>query len=216
MRHAGGAGGAQGTTRTGDGRWLTSSTSCSSPLAQLRPRWPGVVDQFGAGAVDFITADTLVEDEDNWRFAREVVARLGCEWIRLADGRTPRQAGRDVRCVPDYPVGRLLAHPQQNCSKGQGPETHDPADFHCLPRVRLDRAAPFQRGGRPLGTVDSAGTAHPAAVPVVASQLLDLFRERGIEPPPLRLWLRAPNCGGACVWRLANLWSLLLQVARPR
>src|SRR6185503_17194403 len=32
---------------------------------------------------------------------RDVVAALGCEWVVLADGRTPMQAGRDARVVPN-------------------------------------------------------------------------------------------------------------------
>jgi hypothetical protein len=48
-----------------------------------------VVEEHGAESVDLLTADTLVEDADNWRFAREVVALLGARWTILADGRTP-------------------------------------------------------------------------------------------------------------------------------
>ena len=52
--------------------------------------------------VVLLTADTAVEDEDNWRFAREVVADLGSpEWVVLRDGRTPMQVGRDRSCVPN-------------------------------------------------------------------------------------------------------------------
>lgn len=59
-----------------------------------------VVNQHGSADVVLLTADTRREYEDNWRFAREVADRLGCEWVRLADGRTPMEAGRDQRCVP--------------------------------------------------------------------------------------------------------------------
>ena len=49
-----------------------------------------------------LTADTMVEDEDNWRFAKEVVDYLSprWEWIIIRDGRTPMQVGRDRKVVP--------------------------------------------------------------------------------------------------------------------
>ena len=72
----------------------------STGAASAEVAWR-VVAQYGPDDVVLLTADTLVEDADNWRFAEEVVARLGCEWIRLADGRTPMQVGRDHRCVPN-------------------------------------------------------------------------------------------------------------------
>ena len=59
------------------------------------------IDQHGVDAVHLLTADTLVEDEDNWRFAREVVAALGSpRWDILRDGRTPMEVGRAHRAVP--------------------------------------------------------------------------------------------------------------------
>jgi hypothetical protein len=49
-----------------------------------------------------LTADTMVEDEDNWRFANDVVQALSprWEWIVIRDGRTPMQVGRDRKVVP--------------------------------------------------------------------------------------------------------------------
>lgn len=50
-----------------------------------------------------LTADTMVEDEDNWRFAKQIVQALSprWEWIVIRDGRTPMQVGRDKRVVPN-------------------------------------------------------------------------------------------------------------------
>src|SRR3954447_14324432 len=60
-----------------------------------------VVECHGRADVLALTADTLAEDDDNWRFAREVIRFLSCSWVVLADGRTPMQAGRDERVVPN-------------------------------------------------------------------------------------------------------------------
>ena len=48
-------------------------------------------------------------------------------------------------------------------------------------------------------------------------QILDLFRERGIEPPRLYGYgFQHANCGGGCVRGGQAQWSLLLQVNRTR
>jgi hypothetical protein len=50
--------------------------------------------------VVLLTADTMVEDVDNWRFAYECVAQMqGVQWLILADGRTPIAAGQPALCV---------------------------------------------------------------------------------------------------------------------
>lgn len=61
-----------------------------------------VITEHGVESVHLLTADTLVEDEDNWRFAHEAHPFLGSpRWTIEADGRTPMQVGRDMRVVPN-------------------------------------------------------------------------------------------------------------------
>lgn len=78
-------------------RLVQFSTGMSSAEVAFRE-----VATVGAENVVLLTADTRVEDEDNWRFAIEVVERLpGVQWLILCDGRTPMQVGRDHRVVPN-------------------------------------------------------------------------------------------------------------------
>lgn len=80
----------------------------STGAASAEVAWR-VVAEHGPADVVLLTADTRVEDSDNWRFGREVAERLGCEWVILADGRTPMQAGRDQNIVPnDRMAGCLM------------------------------------------------------------------------------------------------------------
>lgn len=174
-----------------------------------------VVDRHGAGNVILLTADTLVEDEDNWRFAREVVDRLSCEWVVLADGRTPMQVGRDNRCVPNNRMAvcsRVLKREllrrwiDDNCDPSATmiylgfdwtePERHDAAGPHWQPY-----------------SIESPLLAPPY---IGKPDLLATFRQRGIEPP--RLYAQGfshANCGGACVRGGQAQWQLLLTVNRP-
>ena len=73
------------------------STGAGSAEVALR-----CVEQHGLHNVHLITADTAIEDDDNWRFAEEVWEYLGRPtWHRIRDGRTPMEVGRDERVVPN-------------------------------------------------------------------------------------------------------------------
>lgn len=177
-----------------------------------------VVDRYGTDSVQLLTADTLVEDEDNWRFAHQVVDLLGLgdRWTVLSDGRTPMQVGRDERVVPN---DRMAV-----CSK-------------ILKRRLLRRH--IEANYDPTNTVIHMGFdwteehRHTAAVkpwlpyriqsvlldpPFVHKQLLiQQWTDRGIQPP--RLYAQGfshANCGGACVRGGQAAWRLLLQVNRDR
>jgi hypothetical protein len=186
----------------------------STGAASAEVAWR-VVAEHGAANVVLLTADTLAEDADNWRFAREVAERLGCEWVRLADGRTPMQAGRDNRCVPNDRMAVCSRILKRELLDKYRAEHFDPAativylgyDWTEMHRVKAARKhwAPW--------TVDCPLTRPPY---LWKQQILDLFRERGIEPP--RLYAQGfahANCGGACVRGGQAQWELLLRVNRP-
>lgn len=187
----------------------------STGVASAEVAWR-VVAEHGADAVVLMTADTRVEDEDNWRFAGEVVARLGCEWVRLADGRTPMQVGRDRKCVPSNRLAVCSQILKRELLDSYRAEHYDPTDsvvyigYDWTEQHRVDAArqhwAPW--------IVDCPLTRPPY---LFKPQLLDLFRERGIEPPRLYSYgFGHANCGGACVRGGQAQWALLLQVNRPR
>jgi hypothetical protein len=174
-----------------------------------------VVEQHGADNTILLTADTLVEDEDNWRFAQDVVDRLGAQWIRLADGRTPMQVGRDHKCVPNNRMAvcsRVLKREllrkwiDENCDSLK---TIIYLGFDWTEIDRHEAAVPHWQPYR----IESP-LLHPPYVD--KPDLLALFRSRGIKPP--RLYdqgFHHANCGGACVRGGQAQWQLLLRVNRP-
>lgn len=187
----------------------------STGVASAEVAWR-LVAEHGPDDVVLLTADTGVEDEDNWRFGQQVADRLGCQWIRLADGRTPMQVGRDLRCVPNNRMAVCSRVLKRELLDKYRAEHYDPAatvvylgyDWSEHHRVEAARRhwAPWR--------VDFPLTRPPY---VWKGQLLDLFRERGIEPPRLYGYgFQHANCGGACVRGGQAQWSLLLQVNRPR
>jgi hypothetical protein len=175
-----------------------------------------VVDAHGPEEVVLLTADTRVEDPDNWRFAREVADRLGCEWVVLADGRTPMEVGRSVRVVPNNRMAVCSRILKRELLRTYIDAHFDPADtviylgYDWTEEHRIKAAWPQWEPYK---------VAAPLADPpyLMKPQLLALFRERGIEPPELyRQGFSHANCGGACVRGGQAQWALLLQVNRPR
>lgn len=175
-----------------------------------------VVAEHGAASVTLLTADTLVEDDDNWRFATEVVDRLGCQWVILTDGRTPMQAGLDARVVPNNRMAVCSRVLKRDLLRA-----HIEAHFVSADTViylGFDWTEP-ERHDRSIAHWAPWRIVSPLLDPPYVSKpdLLDLFRGRGIEPP--RLYAQGfahANCGGACVRGGQAQWELLLRVNRPR
>lgn len=187
-----------------------------------------VIERFGRENVVFITADTTVEDEDNWRFAEEVVDDLRpLRWERLCDGRTPMEVGRDERCVPNTRwtvCSKLL---KIELIRSHLEEHYDPADV--LMHLGLDWTEEHRIEGRTVKGKWVPGTRERWAPwetaylltepPLVekASLLRSFPRDRGIAPP--RLYdqgFEHANCGGCCVRGGQAQWELALRTNRAR
>lgn len=174
------------------------------------------VEKYGVEGVHLLTADTLVEDEDNWRFAREVVAALGdVHWTVLRDGRTPMQVGRDHRAVPSDRMAICSRVLKRDILRRHIEANYEPADtvivlgYDWTEPHRLEKARPHWAPW----TVECPLIDPPH---LWKEQILDGFRGRGIEPP--RLYAQGfphANCGGACVRGGHAAWDLLLRVNRP-
>jgi hypothetical protein len=187
----------------------------STGVASAEVAWR-VVSEHGPADVVLLTADTRVEDEDNWRFGREVADRLGCEWVITADGRTPMQAGRDERCVPNNRMAVCSRILKRELLVRYRAEHYDPAStvvYLGYDWTEMNRVEAASAHWAPWVT-DCPLTRPPL---MWKQQVLDLFRERGIEPPRLYGYgFQHANCGGACVRGGQAQWGLLLQVNRTR
>lgn len=187
----------------------------STGAASAEVAWR-VVDRHGAADTFLLTADTHAEDRDNWRFAVEVAERLGCEWAIAEDGRTPMQAGRDERCVPNDRMAvcsRILKREQLASFMMR---RFDPADTTVY--LGYDWTEPHRwKAARKNWAPWRVECPLMEPPHLWKGQILDLFRARGIEPPRLYSYGFAhANCGGACVRGGQAQWSLLLQVNRDR
>lgn len=175
-----------------------------------------VVKRHGPECVVLLAADTLVEDEDNWRFGAEVASALGLSITRLADGRTPMQVGRDQRVVPNNRMAVCSRVLKRDLLRKYMDTHYDPAGtvvylgFDWTEAHRLDAARPHWAPW----TIDAPLIRPPY---VDKDALLDQWRARGIEPPRLYAQgFRHANCGGACVRGGQAQWANLLRVNPER
>ena len=58
-----------------------------------------ICDTYGRENVTLLFADTNMEDEDLYRFNKDVVKLLGCEFVSIADGRDVWQVFSDVKFI---------------------------------------------------------------------------------------------------------------------
>ena len=187
----------------------------STGAASAEVAWR-VVAEHGAADTVLLTADTLAEDGDNWRFADEVAERLGCEWTILADGRTPMQVGRDVRVVPNNRMAVCSRILKRELLWAHMEAHYDPADS--VVYLGFDWTEPHR-----FEAAQKHWAPWTVAAPLMDAPylwkhaLLELWAQRGIDPPRLYSYgFGHANCGGACVRGGQAQWALLLQVNRPR
>lgn len=183
----------------------------STGLSSAEVAWR-LTNQHGADAVLLMTADTTEEHHDNWRFGREIVARLGCEWVKLTDGRNPMQVGRDRKCVPSNRMPVCSQVLKRELLRSYLDACYDPqAD---VVYIGYDWSEPNRIAN--AGKFWAPWTMRALlAEPPYAPPLEDLFRSRGIEPPELYKYrLGHSNCGGFCVRAGQAQWATMLQVDR--
>ena len=171
-----------------------------------------VIEKFGKDDVILLFADTLMEDEDLYRFLDESANFLGVPVTKIADGRTPWQVFHDVR---------MLGNSQHDpCSKilkrdllWRWMKEHTPGatvyfgldwtEEHRLERVR-------QR--RPGWAIEAPMMWRPL---VDKPDMLKNLAKIGIKP--CRLYEQGyphANCSGACCKAGQSQWRLLLEVNR--
>lgn len=157
-----------------------------------------VVERHGKSGVKLLFADTLIEDEDLYRFVDETVEYLDVELIRIADGRTPWEVCKDVKFIASSridPCSRVLKRDLLNKWRD---DNCDPAtttvhfgidwtETHRLDRLRKrDEKWNFQ--------------AYMTEEPFLSKQdMMDASEELGIKVPRLyKLGFAHNNCGGFC------------------
>lgn len=170
-----------------------------------------VADEYGTEGLVLLFADTLIEDEDNYRFLDEAAADIGGQLVKVSEGRDPWQVFRDRRFI-----GNTRA---DVCSRILKREyLRKWLDEHCDPErtvvyVGIDWS---EQHRLPAIQANHEGWKVEAPLcerPLISKQdALDDLRARGIEPPRLyAVGFAHANCGGGCVKAGQAQFELLLR-----
>lgn len=194
-----------------DIRYMVSFSSGISSWAAARR----IVDAEGPEGMVLVFADTMVEDEDNYRFLYESAANLGAALVKISDGRNPMQVMRDERII-----GNSLIDP---CSKILKRELLDEwRDAHCCQATtKLVLGITWDEQHR-IDEVQARNQPWQYVAPLCdkpwmsKAETLELAESHGIKPPRMYgVGFEHANCGGACIKAGQKPWSRLLKWNRP-
>jgi hypothetical protein len=175
-----------------------------------------VAAEHGTDGLVLLFADTLMEDEDNYRFLNEAAENVGGELVVLTEGRDPWQVFFDVRFLGNSrvdPCSRILKRDflrkwlEANC----GPD--DTVVYLGIDWSEEHRFTNAARHWHPW-TVEAPLCAPPL---LDKPDLLAWSEREGIKPPRLYADGHAhANCGGFCIKAGQAQFELLLRTNRER
>lgn len=158
-----------------------------------------LVEMYGQEAVTLVFADTLIEDEDLYRFLLDGQEALHCELVWLRDGRTPWDVFRDRKYIGNTRTAPC-SHELKTKQVRKWMEAHcDPADtvlhlgISWDEQERLPRAQANWEGW----AVDAPLCWEPLWTQVDVEACLERY---GLDRPRLYDYgFSHNNCGGFCV-----------------
>lgn len=172
-----------------------------------------VAETHGVDGLKLLFADTLIEDEDLYRFLEASAKNVGGELVRIAEGRTPWEVFRDVRMLGNSrldPCSRILKREQaQQWIARHYPTPDDVVLYMGMSWDESHRADRSKRFWRPY-TVECPLLDAPY---LTKPQLLAWATSEGLTPPRLyQLGFAHNNCGGGCVKAGVSHFRHLLKV----
>lgn len=173
-----------------------------------------VIERYGRTGVVLLFADTMMEDEDLYRFMNDASALLGLPITRIADGRTPWDVFRDERFLGNTridPCSRILKRQLlDRWIRDNAPDAIRYVGLDCYEEHRLDR-------------LRKANASVTWEAPLMWDPPLDrgMAHERtaalGLTLPRLyAMGFAHNNCGGFCVKAGQASFARLLQVMPER
>lgn len=195
-------------------RWVVSlSSGASSAVAAER-----TINNHGAGNVDLVFADTLIEDDDNYRFLDQLADRWQKPIIHLNEGRTPYQLFEDRQIIPNdqfapctatLKIALLVKYVQQLQER-----------YTVVMVIGYDIKDARPRKDKPMGRLGATIKNWTSLGAMVEFPLLHRPKELdsqatikawGIQPPMMyQQGYSHANCGGLCVKQGIGDWRRTL------
>jgi hypothetical protein len=158
-----------------------------------------VKEEFGTDDLYLVFADTLIEDEDLYRFINDAHKQIGGKLIWLKDGRDVWQVFKDVNFLGNSRI--------THCSKllKQKP-SRDWLNANCTPEDTIVYVGIDWSELHRLPAIVEAYKPYVAKAPMTdkplldKNQILEWMEKEGIKPPRLYgMGFAHNNCGGFCV-----------------
>lgn len=158
-----------------------------------------LAERFGKENVINLFADTLIEDEDTYRFIEETTLKSGIKLVRVADGRDPWDVFHDVKWIGNSQVAQCSTLLKQKMCKDDVVANYSPDE--CIVYVGIDwseihRMDAIREGWKPY-RVEAILTEPPY---IDKEFIFKKMAEQGIRKPRLyEMGFSHNNCGGFCV-----------------
>lgn len=183
-----------------------------------------IVDEHGADAVTLLFCDVkgdstdphVGEDEDTYRFIDDAVAQLGCEYVRVADGRTIWEVFKDRRFLGNSRQANCSTTLKQIPARQWLKTNTTPQDATIV--IGIDWTETHR-----IPAIEKAYLPYPTVFPMTEppymdkKQMIQWARDSGLEPPRLyALGFSHNNCGGGCVRAGQGQFRRLLELMPER
>lgn len=175
-----------------------------------------VAEKHGTENLVLLFADTLMEDDDLYRFLDEAAEDVGGELVKVAEGRDPWQVFFDVRFLGNSrvdPCSRIL---KRELLRKWLEEHCTPSETTVYIGIDWSESHRFERAEQHW---DPWKCYAPMCDPPYLDklQVLEALREAGIRPPRLyELGFPHNNCGGFCIKAGQAHFKLLLETMPER
>jgi hypothetical protein len=172
------------------------------------------VARYGPADVTLLFADTLVEDEDTYRFLRESAGNVGAPLVKVSDGRTPFEVFHDDRFLGNARLANCSKYLKQKpCREWLEANASDDTIVTVgIDWTEIHRLPAIVKGWEPWKV-----WAPMVEDPLMdGAQVMDWLKAEGLEPPrDYALGLPHANCGAqGCVRGGQAYWHTLLRGRR--
>lgn len=172
-----------------------------------------VADTHGTEGLTLLFTDTLIEDEDLYRFLDDAAANIGAPLVKIAEGRTPWQVFFDERFLGNSRVDPCSKILKRQMADRWLKANRDPASTTVYVGIDWTEEHRFT-GLRDRRALDGWRYEAPLCeAPFISKRdVLEWLKHEGIAPPRLyAMGFAHNNCGGFCVkagqGHFANLLS---------
>jgi len=158
-----------------------------------------VAARHGTEHLTLLFSDTLIEDEDLYRFIDQAAASIGGRFVKIADGRTPWEVFKAERFIGNSLVDPCSKILKRNLMRKWLEDNCDPRDTTVYLGIDWTEIHRIERASERWSpwNVQAPLCEKPY---YSKSELLAQLNEAGIEPPRLySMGFPHNNCGGFCV-----------------